>query len=149
MVRKMMRGEKIMTNKESPNIIMGVIGSDSHAIGNKLLNYALKEAGFNTINLGSFVSQEDFINAAIESDARVILVSSLYGHAETDAEGFKDKIIEAGLDVILYIGGRLSVGKSSWKETKKRFKEMGFDRVAPPKTTPDDVIEWLKKDLEV
>lgn len=135
-------------NKMGASLVMGVIGSDSHAIGNRILAFALKEAGFNVTNLGSFVSQEDFINAAIESNAKVILVSSLCGHAEIDCQGFKNKLIEAGQqDVILYIGGILAVGECKWEEIEQRFTELGFTRIAPPYTRPSEVIKWLEEDL--
>ena len=129
-------------------IVMGVIGSDSHAIGNRILEYAFNDAGFNIINLGSFISQKDFINATIESNAKVILVSSLGGHASIDCEGFKEKLIESGLEnVLLYIGGNLTVGKADWNIIKKHFTELGFDRVAKPNTRPVTIIQWLNEDL--
>src|SRR3989339_694879 len=125
-------------------LVMGVIGSDSHAIGNRILAYALNEAGYNVINLGSFVSQEEFINAAIESSVDVILGSSLCGHAEIDCQGFKNKLIEAGLqDTLLYIGGTLAVGETKWEDIEQRFKKIGFTRIAPPYTRPGEVIKWL------
>lgn len=131
------------------NIVMGVIGSDSHAIGNRILSYAFTDAGFRVTNLGSFVSQEEFIKAAIETNARVISVSSLCGHAAIDCAGFKEKLIEAGLDeVLLYIGGILAVGKADWDETENSFREMGFDRVGRPTTRPAEIIAWLNEDLE-
>ncbi len=93
-------------------------------------------------------SQEDFINAAIESNAKMILVSSLYGHGEIDCRGMREKCIEAGLDdIILYVGGNIVVGKQEFSEVEKRFKAMGFDRVFPPGTTIDSVIDIIKKDL--
>ena len=52
---------------ERKTIILGVIGADVHAVGNQILNYAFTEAGFNVVNLGVMVSQEEFIEAAIES----------------------------------------------------------------------------------
>ena len=55
-------------------LVMGVIGADVHAVGNQILNYAFREAGFNVINLGVMVSQEEYIEAAIESAADAILV---------------------------------------------------------------------------
>ena len=61
-------------------LVMGVIGADVHAIGIKILSHAFTEAGFNVINLGVMVSQEEFIEAAIETAADAIVVSSLYGH---------------------------------------------------------------------
>lgn len=139
-----------MEDKKNPaNLVMGVIGSDSHAIGNRILAYALNEAGYNIVNLGSFVSQEEFINAAIESSANVILVSSLCGHAEIDCQGFKNKLIEAGLqDVLLYIGGTLAVGESKWEDIEQRFKKLGFTRIAPPYTRPVEVVKWLQEDLD-
>lgn len=130
------------------NIVMGVIGSDSHAIGNRILEYALTSAGFHITNLGSFVSEEDFINAALETDAKVILVSSLGGHAAVDCEGFKQKLIEAGLGhVLLYIGGNLAVGKTDWEIIEKQFKDLGFNRIAKPNTRPIVTIKWLNEDL--
>ena len=134
--------------KYPDNIVMGVIGSDSHAIGNRLLSYAFTEAGFQVTNLGSFVSQEEFIQAAIETDARVISISSLYGHAAIDCAGLKEKLVEAGLGhVLLYIGGILAVGECDWSEIAARFKALGFDRIAKPTTKPAETIRWLNEDL--
>lgn len=131
-------------------IVLGVIGSDVHAVGLRILDYALRSAGFDVVNIGVLSSQEDFIKAALETGARAILVSSLYGHAELDCQGFKEKLIEVGLgDILLYIGGNLGVGKKSWEEVEKRFKELGFHRVYPPKTMPDEVIKDLKEDLNI
>lgn len=137
-----------MEAKDKKTLVLGVIGSDVHAVGIRILEEAFTEAGFNVVNIGVLSPQEDFIKAAIETDADAILVSSLYGHGELDCKGFKEKCIEAGLDdVLLYVGGNLVVGKQDWKETEKKFLDMGFDRVFPPGTLPETSIEYLKKDL--
>lgn len=129
-------------------IVLGVIGADVHAVGNKILDYVLTNAGYNVVNIGVLSKQEDFINAAIETNANAILVSSLYGHGELDCRGFKDKCVEAGLDdVLLYVGGNIVIGKQNWKKTKSTFKEMGFDRVYPPGTPPTKAVNDLDKDL--
>lgn len=131
-------------------IVLGVIGSDCHAVGNKILNHAFTEAGFNVINIGVLSSQEDFINAAIETNASAILVSSLYGHGEMDCRGLREKCDEAGLKgIILYAGGNLVVGKQDWKSVEQRFLDMGFDRVYPPGSAPEVGINDLKKDLGI
>ena len=135
-----------MRNKKS--IVMGVVGSDIHVVGNKIIHYALREAGYDVTNLGIFTSQEDFINAAKETDAAVIMVSSLYGHGELDCQGMKEKCIEANLgDVLLYVGGNLMVGKHERDEVEMTFKAMGFDRVGMPTDMPNDILTWLKEDL--
>jgi methylaspartate mutase sigma subunit len=132
----------------SHTIVLGVIGADVHAVGNKILHYAYSQAGFNVVNLGVMVSQEEFIQAAIEADAKAMIVSSLYGHGELDCRGLRDKCIEAGLEKIkLYVGGNLVVGKTPFEEVQKKFLEMGFDRVYPPGSDPALSILDLEKDL--
>jgi methylaspartate mutase sigma subunit len=80
----------------SRTIVLGVIGADVHAIGNKILEHSFRAAGYNVVNLGVLVSQEEFVHAAVETDADVIAVSSLYGHGEIDCRGLRDKCVEAG-----------------------------------------------------
>lgn len=132
------------------NIVLGVIGADCHAVGNRILEYAFTEAGFQVTNIGVLSSQEDFINAAIETNACAILISSLYGHGEIDCRGLREKCEEAGLkDILLYAGGNLVVGKQDWPSVEKRFKGMGFNRVYAPGTSPDIDIKDLKEDLKI
>lgn len=131
-------------------LVLGVIGADCHAVGNKILDYALTEAGFNVINIGVLSPQEDFINAAVETNAEAIIVSSLYGHGEIDCRGLREKCDEAGLKGIkLYVGGNIVVGKQNWEEVHGRFTAMGFDRVYPPGTTLETTIHDLKEDFNL
>lgn len=129
-------------------IVIGVIGSDCHAVGNKIIEYALTEAGYNVVNVGVLSPQEDFINAAVETKADLILVSSLYGHGEIDCRGMRQKCDEAGLDGIkLYVGGNIVVGKQNWNDVYRRFISMGFDRVYPPGTPIEETMKDIKVDL--
>jgi len=129
-------------------LVMGVIGADVHAVGNKILEYAFTQAGINVVNLGVMVAQEEFIAAAIETKADAIAVSSLYGHGEIDCRGFREKCDEAGLkNIPLYVGGNLVVGKADFKEVEQRFLDMGFTRVYAPGTPPEQSIIDIKKDL--
>ncbi len=135
-----------MSRKDT--VVLGVIGADVHAVGNRILEMSLRQAGFKVVNLGVMVSQEEFINAAIESDAAAILVSSLYGHGELDCRGLRDKCRESGIGgILLYVGGNLVVGKRTFAEVERLFKDMGFDRVYPPGTLPEVAIADLKRDL--
>ena len=131
-------------------LVIGVIGADVHAIGNKILYHCFVEAGFDVINLGVMVSQEEYVEAAMESNADAILVSSLYGHGEIDCRGLRERCEEWGLrNILLYVGGNIVVGKQPFNEVEKRFKQMGFDRVFPPGTDPEITKDFLKKDLQV
>lgn len=135
---------------DKKTLVIGVIGADVHAVGNKILYHAFTDAGFNVVNLGVMVSQEEFINAAIETNADAIVISSLYGQGELDCRGMREKCDEAGLEnILLYVGGNIVIGKQPFDEVEKRFKEMGFDRSFPPGTPPEVDIEALKQDLHV
>jgi len=130
------------------NIVIGVIGSDVHTIGKQLLSYAMRKEGYNVTDIGVSVSQEELINAAIETNAQVIMIVSLYGLGELDCRGFRDKCIESGLSNIkLYVGGNLVVGQQDWEKVKNKFLDMGFDRVAEPSQSIDITLKWLKEDL--
>jgi methylaspartate mutase sigma subunit len=137
-------------NMDKKKLVLGVIGADVHAVGNKILYRAFVDAGFDVVNLGVLVSQEEFIAAAIESKADAILVSSLYGQGELDCRGLREKCDEAGLKgILLYVGGNLVVGKQDPADIERRFKEMGFDRVFGPGSMPADDIAALKEDLHI
>jgi len=129
-------------------IVTGVIGSDTHIVGNRILTMALEAAGYKVVALGALTPAVDFVRAAVETRADAILVSSLYGQGELDCRGFRDLCTEAGLEgVLLYVGGNLVVGKRSWEETEQTYLAMGFDRAAPPGTRAEAVLEWLGLDL--
>jgi methylaspartate mutase sigma subunit len=133
-----------------PVLVMGVIGADCHAVGNRILEMVFGQAGFKVVNLGVMVSQDEFIAAALETGARAILVSSLYGHGEIDCLGFRDRCLERGLDrIVLYIGGNLVIGKSDFKAVESKFRTMGFDRVFPSDCDLDQAVLQLKKDLNL
>ncbi len=130
-------------------VILGVIGVDAHVVGNKIMAQALKDAGLNVVNLGTFVVAEDFIKAAVGTNAEAIMVGSLCGHGELDCQGFRERI-EAGKGSIhLVLGGNLVVGKQDWVGVHEKFSQMGFNRVYPPGIAIKTVILDLKKDLGI
>lgn len=135
------------------NVVIGTIGADAHVIGAWVLQKGLSEAGFGVTFLGAVVPQEEFINAAIETHADAILVSSMYGMGIIDCEGLREKCIEAGLkDILLYAGGNVAAPielDRNWPEIEKRFTEMGFNRVYRNTVTVSEVIAALKKDLGI
>ena len=129
-------------------IVLGVIGADCHAVGTKILEAFFSQAGYRVVNLGVMVSQDEFIDAAIETGATAILVSSLYGHGEIDCAGLRERCLERGLEnLVLYVGGNLVVGKADFDGTREKFLAMGYDRVFPPSVELDEVVVLLEQDL--
>ena len=137
------------TKKSKGKLVTGVIGEDVHIVGIRILEHALRNAGFEIIALGAQTPQDDFIKAAKENRADAVLVSSLSGHANVLAQGMRDKCIKAGLkDIILYIGGQLIIGEKAWSEVEKMYKGMGFNRVYNSDVDVNQVIKDLEADLK-
>jgi methylaspartate mutase sigma subunit len=129
-------------------VVLGVIGADCHSVGNRILEAFFAEKGFRVVNLGVMVSQDEFIDAAIETGASAILVSSLYGQGELDCAGFRDRCVERGLEnVVLYVGGNLVIGKTPRDEVVSRFTAMGFDRVFMPSDDLEEAARLLEADI--
>ena len=131
-------------------VVIGVIGSDCHTVGNKIIHSKLEENGFDVINIGALSPQIDFINAALETNSDAIIVSSIYGYGELDCQGIREKCNEYGLkDILLYVGGNIGSSSEEWEKTEKRFKEMGFDRIYKPGAPIEETIIDLKKDFQL
>lgn len=135
--------------KRVPTIVTGTVGVDAHVIGTKIISRALREDGFNVVALGAQTPAEEFIKAAQETDADAMIITSLYGMAEMDLQGFRDKCVEAGIgDILLFIGGILGVGTRVFSEDEATFKKLGFDRVYPPESDVKKSIRDLCDDLK-
>ena len=131
-----------------PHAVIGCIGGDSHVVGVKILGEMLRQAGFEVAILGAMVPPEDFVNAAVETNADAILVSSLSGNAEFYCRGLREMCEEAGLsDVLLYVGGNISMGPVPWEQIEEVFRKLRFDRAFPPQSKPDLVIRLLNEDI--
>lgn len=130
-------------------VVTGVIGDDVHVIGIRLMEYALRQSGFRVVALGPLASQKEFIEAAIETDADALFVSSLNGHAEIHLPGLRGACVEAGIgDILIYAGGQLTIGKPDWESVRKHFVvQLGLDRVYPSDTGPEVPIRDLDADL--
>ncbi|HJO75280.1 MAG TPA: methylaspartate mutase subunit S [Rhodospirillales bacterium] len=141
-------GAESVLDRGKITLVTGVIGADTHIVGNRILSMALEEAGFKVVALGALTPADEFIKAAIETAAAGIMVSSLYGQGELDCRGFRELCIEAGLtDILLYVGGNLVVGKQDWADVEARYEAMGFDRAFANGTRTEEVIETLDKDF--
>ncbi|MEM0488174.1 MAG: methylaspartate mutase subunit S [candidate division WOR-3 bacterium] len=144
--------EKEFSMKSSglgPKVVTGVIGEDVHIVGIRVLEAALRKAGIEVFSLGAQVPQEEFVQKASEVGADAIFVSSFSGHAQELVKGMRERCEMAGLKgVLLYIGGYLAVVDRPWEEVEREFKQLGFDRVYPPRTSPSQVLADFFEDLK-
>ena len=111
-------------------VVTGVVGNDIHVVANRLIEISLKERGFEVFNLGVNTYLEEFIDAVIETDANVLLISSLNGEAEGWSRDLLFLKSRFDLDGVLFaIGGNLSVGEADADEMTKKYRAYGYDLV--------------------
>lgn len=134
--------------KKQLTVVIGVIGADCHSVANKIMDIVFTNAGVKVINLGVMVSQDEYIDAAIETGADAIFVSSIYGHGEIDCQGMRDRCNERGLDGIpLFVGGNLVIGKHDYADIEKTFMDMGYDRVFKADEDMNVILNFLRQDV--
>ncbi|MFA9373613.1 methylaspartate mutase subunit S [Poseidonibacter sp.] len=131
-------------------VVTGVVGNDIHVVANRLIDISLQARGFEVFNLGVNTYLEEFIDAVIETNADVLLISSLNGEAEgwcRELNILKSKYED--LDgVVFMLGGNLSVGEGNEAEIVPRFKNYGFDLVfhqVDLNTGLDELEKYLKE----
>lgn len=112
-------------------VVTGVVGNDIHVVANRLIDLSLQARGYEVFNLGVNTHLEEFFDAAVETGAEVLMISSLNGEAE--GWGREVKLLKGkykGLDnLIMMIGGNLVVGSGNTDDIIARYKKYGFDLV--------------------
>ena len=105
-------------------------------------------------NLGVNTYLEEFFDACVETDADVLLISSLNGEAEGWAREVKLlKSKYKTLDnLVMMIGGNLVVGSADADVIVPKYKNYGFDLVfhqVDLNTGLDTLEEYLKERVKV
>jgi methylaspartate mutase sigma subunit len=112
-------------------VVTGVVGNDIHVVANRLIDLSLQARGYDVFNLGVNTHLEEFFDAAVETGAEVLLISSLNGEAE--GWGREVKLLKASYatldDLVMMIGGNLVVGSGNGEDIVARYKNYGFDLV--------------------
>ncbi len=112
-------------------VVTGVVGNDIHVVANRLIELSLDARGYEVFNLGVNTYLEEFFDAAVETGADVLLISSLNGEAEGWSR--EVKLLKAKYknldDIIMMIGGNLVVGTGNAEDIVPRYKNYGFDIV--------------------
>ena len=131
-------------------VVTGVVGNDIHVVANRLIDISLQSRGFEVFNLGVNTYLEEFFDAAVETGADILLISSLNGEAEGWAREVKLlKSRYKTLDnLVMMIGGNLVVGTADADTIVPKYKKYGFDLVfhqVDLNTGLDTLQEYLKE----
>ena len=112
-------------------VVTGVVGNDIHVVANRLIDLSLQARGYEVFNLGVNTHLEEFFDAAVETGADALVISSLNGEAEGWSR--EVKLLKANYktldDLVMMIGGNLVVGSGNTEDIVTRYKNYGFDLV--------------------
>lgn len=132
-------------------VVTGVVGNDIHVVANRLIDLSLQARGFEVFNLGVNTYLEEFLDAVVETNGDILLISSLNGEAEgwaRELKILKSKYENLLDDVVFMIGGNLVVGTGNADDIVPKFKNYGFDLVfhqVDLNTGLDELEKFIKK----
>jgi methylaspartate mutase sigma subunit len=131
-------------------VVTGVVGNDIHVVANRLIELSLDARGYEVFNLGVNTYLEEFFDAAVETGAEILLISSLNGEAEGWAR--EVKLLKSKYktldDLVMVIGGNLVVGSADADVIVPKYKNYGFDLVfhqVDLNTGLDTLEEFIKE----
>lgn len=94
---------------EGVNVIVGC--TDSHDFGKEIIKNVLLKAGANVFDMGKSAAVTDIVDTMIESESKVVAMSTFNGIALTFAKEMLKATEEAGLECQLIMGGLLNENK--------------------------------------
>ncbi|MDP2814916.1 MAG: D-ornithine 4,5-aminomutase subunit OraE [Erysipelotrichaceae bacterium] len=127
-------------------IVSGTVGEDEHSVGLReiidIKHGGIEKFGFECIYLGTSVALSKLVDAAIETSAEAILISTIISHDDVHYKNMKklhDICVEKGVrDRLLLIAGGTQV-------TPQIARENGMDEGFGRKTKGQNVATFLVK----
>jgi 5-methyltetrahydrofolate--homocysteine methyltransferase len=117
--------------------VIGTVKGDLHDIGKNLVKMMLEGAGFETVDLGTDVAPEAFVESVREHRPQLVGMSALLTTTMVQMKATIEALEEAGLreSVRIMVGGA--------PVTDAFAKEIGADAYAPDAATAVDVARGL------
>ena len=114
---------------EGVNVVIGA--TDIHVFGKEVIKKILRVAGANVYDLGDATPVEEFADTLIETESKILVVSTYNGMAYSFADAMVKKLKELHLDDVKFLmGGRLNEameGKDLPEDVSDRLAEMGVN----------------------
>lgn len=130
----------LLSASDSPTVgkyVIGTVKGDLHDIGKNLVKMMLEGAGFETVDLGTDVAPEAFVQAVRQHKPRIVGMSALLTTTMVNMKTTIDALQEAGLrdSVRIMVGGA--------PVTAAFAQQIGADAYAPDAATAVDVARKL------
>jgi len=122
---------------------MAKAGLDGHDRGVKVVARALRDAGMEVIYTGLHNTPEQVVRAALQEDVDVIGVSILSGAHMTIFSKIVELMKQYNMRDVLLIGGGIIPD-----EDRAKLKEMGVGGLFGPGASTQEIIEYIKVEVE-
>jgi methylmalonyl-CoA mutase C-terminal domain/subunit len=132
-----------MNNTRKIRVLAAKPGLDGHDRGIKVIANALMDAGMEVIYTGLRQSPEQIVEAAIQEDVDVIVLSILSGAHDFLFPRIMELLREKGVNDVLVIGGGIIPD-----EDIPSLKEIGIAEIFGPGTYTDDIVRYIKDNLK-
>lgn len=122
-----------MSRAERPRAVVSTISSDAHTWNLVYLQLVLEEHGFAVRNLGCCVPVEELVAGCLEVRPRLLALSTVNGHGLIEAPEYIREIRRHPelRELVVVIGGKLSVGGTLPDGDREGLLALGFDGVFP------------------
>lgn len=124
-------------SESAGTVIIGTVMGDLHDLGKNLVGMMMESNGFEVINLGTDVSPEQFVQAAIDHNAQVVGMSALLTTTMKNMEATIIKLEEAGLK------GKVKVMVGGAPVTKAFSEKIGADSYSADAIGAVEVLKTL------
>jgi methylmalonyl-CoA mutase C-terminal domain/subunit len=121
-------------------VLLGKVGFDGHDRGVKIIAAILREAGYEVIYLGKYLTAEAIVRAAVDEDVDVIGLSFLGGAQAVYSKEVVERMQQRGLEDVLFLVGGVIPHRDVGELT-----EIGVDAVFPSNTITQDIIVFLDR----
>lgn len=126
------------------NIVVGA--TDVHEFGKELCKNVLATAGANVFDLGSTISIDELADTVIETESKIVVVSTYNGIALSFARDMLKKFGEENIDLPIIMGGRLNEnmeGSDLPVDVSENIAELGINVDNNAETMVDYILSVL------
>jgi methylmalonyl-CoA mutase C-terminal domain/subunit len=124
-------------------VLVGKPGLDGHDRGAKIIARAFRDAGFEVIYTGLHQTPEQIVSAAIQEDVDCVGLSILSGAHNTLLPRVCQLFKEKNADDIKVFGGGVIP-----EDDIPGLKEAGIREVFTPGTSTDDIVKWVRDNVQ-
>ncbi len=134
----------------SKKVIVCSIPSDSHTWNLIYMQFLLEEYGYEVVNLGCCLPVKDLIMYCHKIKPEMVVISTINGHGSIEGKELIFKIKECDMlrNIMIFIGGELTVNGDLSEEQQLELLNLGFQGVFSGQKSIGRFIEIIRNDFQ-